>query len=850
MVISTGQMPILGVVRGALAPSSTASVLFTLSVPSRARAGVTEVARVRFTSPGAVPVEVPVQVEVAPSAAIDLRVLDGAPMVVRGQRLSLRYSLANLGNRAEEVRVTALLPPGWRALGDTPLSVTLGVNERHEQLLLLDVASHASTGSATVQLVASIGERPVATAEVRVAVLETRRSEASGPLLTTGLVVAQGHASDATYAYSAALEGELAPGVRVSGRLQASPPQGAGANMVSYRLGASGLPSRLELSAQDWRVGIGYAGMTLDELTGHNVMGMGASSTIQRGPWSVSAVAARPGTGRPGDRREGTVAGGRIERRAGSLVLAATGSHLFESGYEDRRLDALGVSAAMPDLWDGKFSAELAQRRFASGSGLGYSARYTRRTPTSHLDARLTHAPGGRRAFAQAADQVSVQAGRALTRFLGVHAGYWHSRDGNTASFSRLASRGLNGGTTLRISEAMSFGLAARQSRFEAVGSGGAFSTIEQALEASLSMSAGALVIRGRSSLGSTRRETGGSLGAPGTTESGRRLTLDGSVGHRSGVGYFSLDARYERTGPGSGSLPVRAELAARAEGVPIIGRGALQVRAMAELRQTYWPGFGPSRSTLAAGLTADLPFGFAVELAAERNPFLVGADGRPEWLYGLRIERSTRLPALAREETRGVVYHDVNGNGRRDPGEPGFAGAVVQRGGVGVVSDAKGTYRLPGATGGPGTLDPFSLGHGWITGAVSETGGRREIAVIPVSPIRVLLAIDDHQGRGVASDLLAPAAVLARDGHGRVWVARRDGADDAFFDALPAGRYTLELDLLEVKEPLRVVGALPSFTVGVGKQAEPIVVRLRPREMQIRQLDPNGAVDHGEARR
>ena len=43
-----------------------------------------------------------------------------------------------------------------------------------------------------------------------------------------------------------------------------------------------------------------------------------------------------------------------------------------------------------------------------------------------------------------------------------------------------------------------------------------------------------------------------------------------------------------------------------------------------------------------------------------------------------------------------GAVYHDLNGNGLRDPGEKGLAGVCVSNGGEVVPTDAGGRYRLP----------------------------------------------------------------------------------------------------------------------------------------------------------
>jgi hypothetical protein len=55
---------------------------------------------------------------------------------------------------------------------------------------------------------------------------------------------------------------------------------------------------------------------------------------------------------------------------------------------------------------------------------------------------------------------------------------------------------------------------------------------------------------------------------------------------------------------------------------------------------------------------------------------------------------------------------------------------------------------------------------------------------------------------------------VLARDGRGREWLARRVEAGAAVFDDLPAGDYTLVIDAARAREPLTPQGGEVSFRV------------------------------------
>ena len=63
--------------------------------------------------------------------------------------------------------------------------------------------------------------------------------------------------------------------------------------------------------------------------------------------------------------------------------------------------------------------------------------------------------------------------------------------------------------------------------------------------------------------------------------------------------------------------------------------------------------------------------------------------------------------------DVHGVVYDDRNGNGRRDPGEPGIVGAAVSNQDTVVLTDARGGYRMLSAGGG---VVHVSVPDGWLS--------------------------------------------------------------------------------------------------------------------------------------
>lgn len=52
--------------------------------------------------------------------------------------------------------------------------------------------------------------------------------------------------------------------------------------------------------------------------------------------------------------------------------------------------------------------------------------------------------------------------------------------------------------------------------------------------------------------------------------------------------------------------------------------------------------------------------------------------------------------PSVFAQNIKGMVYHDTNGNGKREKKEIGLAGVVVSNGVEVVKTDAKGSYDLP----------------------------------------------------------------------------------------------------------------------------------------------------------
>ena len=851
-VLQGGDIAILGSQSGVIpaGPAGRRALLFTVPVPASSRSGPTMVATVRFRAPGAAAVEVPILLEVAQVQRLEL-VADEALRAVRpGEGFTLRFHLANLGNGPDTAEVRVLAPTGWRVSEPAPAelaAIPLDVHAVVQRAVTIRVPAGSSTGSASVRLIALVHEQPVATTDVPVLVLESGFGSSragDGPRLTLGAGVVGGSWGSPLTAYTAALDGQLTSDIRVSGRTTVVPGRRADGLYALSRAGLYPVSPTLLLSAPAWRLGLGLTGAKLSDLSGVNVGGRGAALDLIRPRWTGSAFLARPDYG--DQRAEGELAGGRLDVRLGAATLSGTASHLADGGPEiaaagsdPRRLDALELGASVPGVFQGILETDLARRWFDQGAALGWSAAYERREPTGQIGFRLSHAPGGTAAFARATDELSASAGRSFGRLL-LHAGTYRNADASRVGLTSLVTSGWTLGSQLRIGEATTAGAELRRSSFDARGAAGDFGNAETAAGASLSVRQGDLFGTLNGSLAFAERRTV-TPGGMSLLESVSRQGAQAVLGVGGAAGLLELTARLDHGGAAAGFLARQAQLGLRAERVPVLaGRGG-RLLASGSVERLTWFGDREGLTALTAGLRLELAGGTALDLSAERNPFILTAAGGGGWFYGLKMERAVGLPRLPQPETRGTVFKDQNGNGVRDADEPGFAGVLVRRGKESVVTGKDGSFRLSGQATDPPAIDPLSLPLGWIQEPSRTAGSGSDLGVAAVAAIEVALEVaSDTLGR-ISSSRLAGAIVLAHDEHNHVWVGRAAAPGHAVFDALPPGRYRIELDLSDVQEPLTPAERLPEFVVqGAGVEAtRRLVVTLRARPVHLKQLGP-----------
>jgi hypothetical protein len=159
-------------------------------------------------------------------------------------------------------------------------------------------------------------------------------------------------------------------------------------------------------------------------------------------------------------------------------------------------------------------------------------------------------------------------------------------------------------------------------------------------------------------------------------------------------------------------------------------------------------------------------------------------------------------------------------------------AGIVVHRGPETAVTDANGEFRMTGGSSARADVDDRSLPKGWEQSPrlLDRASDPLVLGVIPITALDVRIDVAPLADGTVPSVRVGVATLALRDSTGREWVARADASQHASFDALPAGRYTLTMELDGSSEPL-LIDPIPTVEIGgtPGRQRLVLTVRTRP---------------------
>ena len=829
-MIPHGDFVVLGPRTRSLPSSSRRQVGVTIGIPASGLAGRIVAAEARFSSPASPTLIVPIEIDISLVRLVLLRPKSGPINGQAGSDVVLPFDIVNSGNASETVLADLVLPSGWASRDAHPAAIVIQPGETVKRRARLKIPALSSTGSSFVKIDLRSGPDTLASEMMTVEVFNSGSiGREAGPLITTGIAHAMDENGHANRIFTVAATGALYDSVRIDARMSQGSALGGAASNAFARLGAYQSATSVTLSSPSGQLSLGNTGTSFSDLTGLYPYGQGGRLNLQHADWGLLGMGALSLPAIGSTERKPMI-GLRAERLFGDAQLSTSFSHLADAGTSPRRLDAVGVGAAVPSIFGSTFKAEIAERRFQDGSGLGWATGLVRTGPASNEEFRVTHAPGGSDAFARAANELVANVSERLSSRTSVSASAWRTTDA-TSVFSGLKSNGFSLRPQYAIRAATTVAIEARSYLFDATSrptpsnTGGGFGSREDQLGISFSTYVRQYYLNSSAYIGNTTR-TVSQAGQSTVTDRSPRNYWTTSAGWSSVGGIVEVQTRIEQTRDRGGFVNQQSMFGLRAEQVVLPWLGG--IRGEGDLQRVNSFG-GDNSAIMRAGIAIPIVNGFAVKVDAERNSIFRSVTGRVPWILGVRFEHTLTVPMLRTPGTSGYVYEDQNGNQHRDPSEPGVPGAIVRRGGETAVADAAGKYRVGGDSKLPITIDEASLPDGWSASGAS----RGDLSVSLSTSAEVELVVAPRSGISAVQVDLSKAHVIARDSAGGEWAAIMTGPTTATFQSLPVGTYKLDFDLSELSEPLVPRGPLPLLIV-TGKDSKSITVTLDPRPIRM----------------
>jgi hypothetical protein len=827
-IIPMTNAPILGKRSGGLAAGGghERAVVLTVGIPAVAVAGRTTIAYVRFFADGERAVRVPVELSVPAIPRVRITPAQNLRGARPGEQFELWFEIANLGNLRDTLELRVDAPPTWNVRFTAPSRMVLQPGETVNRSVRLVVPLASDIGDFPVTLIAVAGLTERARTNTIVEVTDVARAlQRSGPVVIVGAASALSEGSSTRPVETISIDGPLSDGVTVSGRLATPMPTDAIVNRALSTMGYSSQSNYMSVAAQHWGATLGTTGLNLGDLAGQSVFGRGASVMLRSDALRVRVLSATPLVTDGPTWNTPTLFAAATDVRTGPATITGFFAHLRDSTYTVRSLDVAGIGGEASPWSHSLVSAQVAERQYRDGSGVGAAGEVRGPVGGGDVDLRIIHAPGGTAAFASTRDALSASAGRTFGH-LRADASYWGTKDHSPAA-ADISSDGWSLSPSYALFAPFTVGADVRHSGFTSSDERGTFGSDQQEYGARMRFVAAGFDLSADSRW-STLTSDALAPGGVRFTDDTRRVTSRARLDHIGTYGDVGIGGSIESATIGPSAIPSPTSVDAHIERLQIFPRlPGLTVSAAVQRMQYGSAVLMTSRGELSLEIQRSLRIVVGGEKGMVRD-----ANGLVRSVMTLRVERTTFLPAFDRHLMSGIVFQDRNANGLRDPGEPGVGGIVVHRGMESAVSDSKGVFRISRDASGRLEIDSRSLPEGWLQsprlldGVVNDL----ELGVVPTTSLDIRVTLAPLADGTTPNVRLGAVTMALHDSTGREWIAQADPLARVTFDALPAGTYSLEVDVGNSSEPL-LVDSIPAIVIGStpGRQHVTVLARTRP---------------------
>ena len=759
----------------------------TVRLPDRAEAGVLEVAIVAFETEDARVGSVSARVSVEAVRSLDLQLVAGGEAARSGEEVAFRYILSNRGNSADSVTLAIETNLGERPEAVPPAVWLAPFEERSAEFRLVVPPDLRAGSEGYVRLTARVAGVAVSDHAMYV-VLPARGLfpdlvQIPTTVFLGSTITSFEGASRTEPVVAVAGNGKLGRRTDLLFNFRYMP---RGGSVYAFRGLLSGPRLFVGLEHPSWGAGVGDLDVRTSDLLGFQLQGRGLQARWRARGLSVRGMAARP-TGLDGSTVDGHVAAAEIgydAGRAAASILASSAVRADPPGAPGSSVRAAlaRVQGSRGNHWLGIDAGPMDVQNRRTGeteTGPSLDARYAYRGSRADVDVRFRRLPDLASDPRLPPSEFRTTGTVRFRRELSLMASVYDEAAPRSLLLDGTRVRGSRAGVRWGV-RAWAVGLTGELRRVR-----GIVDDSRRTLRLDATLRAGAFALDGALGLGTSR------VGPD--AELAELYRIGGAWLGERGMATFHVTLSDDILQPRSTMLD--------AYGLYRLSRFVELYASATTYAVIESEGFAPR--SISDGLTVQT----GARLRVSHNRYVYSgierfstgtSDGR--WRFSIGIQQGIPLPLPMRRPpaASGIVFEDLDGDGRRGADEPGLDGVMLQMGFERTVSLPGGHFEFRDSEPEAIRVDLRSLGPGFVPVPDFKVppNGRVEIGVYRAGALRVTLFLDaNDDGVWDASELPAAALSVSLTRDGQPWRLRTGADGSVSLSSMAPGTYSIEVD-------------------------------------------------------